>query len=247
MGKNAKLFLSTAIAISFLAGALFITGCAGGDMATVTINIGDHIAQADRPSMVDRIIAFFSLSTRLQADPPPSSIYGIDLTINGPGMETIVRSIPLDTGLITVDVPSGPARVFTIVGYNESDERYMGGIETKDLAPGASETISITMGDLPIAPMNPYAENNYPGITMTWEYNGYPESLVGFIVYRAWQEEGPFVPIAAGRKEDFENNGYRYYDPNGKGSVDSNPSYYKVSATNSYGEGESSYVVHSYC
>lgn len=245
MGKKTKLFISMFISTTALAGALFITGCAGGDTATVTINIGDHVAKTNTPSVVDRIIAFLSLSSRAQAGPVPSDVYDVTVTINGAGMSSITQSIP-ETGVITLDVPSGPARVFTVVGHDVDGARYMGGIATKDLAAGESVILPIQMGELPMIPSDPYAYTS-SGITLYWDYYGDPESLIGFIIYRSSQLDGLFVPIAAGRKEDFENDGYRFNDPTGGSSMSSNPSFYKIAATNAYGVGQSTYAVYSSC
>lgn len=259
MGKKAKLFFSTAIGISFLAGALFITGCSGGETATVTISIGKHVAKVDRPSIVDRILAFLTFSTRLQADPPSVFFNRIDLTVSGAGMETIDRTIPTDTGEITLDVPSGPARVFTIVGYDDADSRLMGGIATKDLAPGGSELISIMMGDLPPAP--DFIDGSGGGggpVTITWYYMDYgdPAGLVGFRVFRApdtpgWIDPNDpsliYLPVAIGRKEDFGDNfGYELAFPAGV-LTQYSYLYFGVAAINQYGEGEPYFMNHYYC
>ncbi len=255
MGKKAKLFLSTAIGISFLAGALFITGCAGGDTATVTINTGIHRqASAAEATLFERFLAFLHPGTTAYAESAISfddAIEILNVTITGPGMSVIKKDIPLDTGILSVDVPSGPARIFTVVAYydygeEEGTERKYGGIATKDLAAGESVIIPIQMGNLPEIPYNENAYSNFlGGINLSWSYGGDEESLVGFIIYRSRQEDGPFVPIAAGRKEEFAGEGWIYYDPTG--NTMPNPSYYKVSATNSYGEGESTYAFYAYC
>ncbi|HSV95630.1 MAG TPA: hypothetical protein VLM75_01720 [Spirochaetota bacterium] len=241
-------YLTTLFILALFATAFFITGCAGGDMATVTINIGNHVAKVDRPSIVDRILAFLTFSTRLQADPPSVFFNRIDLTVSGAGMRTIDRTIPTDTGEITLDMPSGPARVFTIVGYDDADSRLMGGIATKDLAAGENVTIPIQMGELPYPPNNTYAISG-PGVNISWSYStGEPIGLIGFIIYRSSQPGGPFIPIAAGRKEDFDNVGYRFIDPTGRGgSEEPNPTYYKIAATNPYGEGQSTYEFYANC
>ena len=195
MRRARSKFLSIALTMALLGAMAAVTGCAGGDMATVTVSIGNITAKAEKPSIVDRILAFLTFSTRLQADPPSVFFNRIDLTVSGAGMETIERIIPTDTGEITLDVPSGPKRVFTIVGYDDGDSRIMGGITSKDLAPGASETIFITMGNLIQMPDEP---GGYTGglnpFNFTWNFPtaNYGE-LIGFKVYRS-QDTSPSVP-----------------------------------------------------
>ena len=104
-------------AITMLAGALILSGCAGGDIATVTINTGIHKqVSAAKVTLFDRLLAFLRPGMKAYADSP--NVYDPDiailtLTITGSGMNAITKDIPLDTGLISVDVPSGPgARVY---------------------------------------------------------------------------------------------------------------------------------------
>jgi len=253
-----SLFSSSIICIC-LFGALLVTGCAGGDMAKVTINIGNHVAKTDRPSIVDRILAFLTFSTRLQADPPSVFFKRIDLAVSGTGMETIERTIPTDTGEITLDVPSGPKRVFTIVGYDDGDSRIMGGIATKDLTPGGNEIISIMMGDLPFAPdfVNGSSATGGP-VTITWYYTDYsdPAGLVGFRIYRAPDTQSYtnpndpsliYLPVAIGRKENFGDNfGYELIFP-ASGLTPNRYLYFGVAAINQYGEGEPVFYNYFYC
>ncbi len=92
------------------------------------------MAKADMPSVVDRIIAFLSLSTRVQADPVPSGVYEVSLMVSGAGMASITRNIP-ESGELTLDVPSGAGAHLTVVGYDEGGYRYMGGIATRESLP----------------------------------------------------------------------------------------------------------------
>ena len=43
------------------------------------------------------------------------TVTGIALTVTGSGMDAINKPIPLDTKQIDIDVPSGTARVFTVI------------------------------------------------------------------------------------------------------------------------------------
>jgi len=257
-----SLFSSSIICIC-LFGALLVTGCAGGDMATVTVSIGNITAKAEKPSVVDRLIAFFSLSTKLQAGPPTFEyIDRLDLTIEGPGMDVITRDIPLETGVITVEIPSGPKRVFTVVAYDNDHMRNMGGITTKDLAPGASETITIGMGELwpmpdrtgPI-PDIPYGHSSFD---LVWGIpNGFYEERIGFRVYRAQDTENfgddpslIYKLIAIVRKEDAIFDG-GYWDYRLPMSSDGVPQgwflNFHITVINEYGEGDPGYYCYHQC
>lgn len=252
-------FIILALGITAVAGSLLITGCAGGDMATVTINTGIHKqASAEKAPLFGRLLAFLRPGTTVYAESAiefDDAIAILNVTISGPGMNVIKKDIPLDTGILSVDVPSGPSRVFTVVAYHDYTEeivRMYGGIATRDLAPGENVTISIQMGDLAPGPDNYYANRNYsgPGVNINWYYSeSEPVGLIGFIIYRSSRLDGPFVPIAAGRKEDFDNDGYRFYDPTGRyWEYDGpDPTYYKIAATNEYGVGQSTYEFYAYC
>lgn len=220
-----------------LTGALFLSGCAGGDTATVTIRIGNQMAKADMPSVVDRIIAFLSLSTRVQADPVPSGVYEVSLMVSGAGMASITRNIP-ESGELTLDVPSGAARTFTVVGYDEGGYRYMGGIATRDLAPGENITIPIQMGALPGRPnlYNAYATGE-TGTRLEWDANYSLGETLGFRIYRDTLSEGSFGRLVASGNNAFFFDGeiYSFDDTTGHEGL-----FYRVSAYNAYGESDPS-------
>ena len=228
------------ITLVILAGVFFtFTACNQSDTATVKINVGaPSQARIQKPMIFDKILAFILLGGPAQADPAPGDWYVLELTVDGPGMNTINESIPWQTGEITLEVPAGSARKFTVVAINDGWRQY-GGIETADLSPGSSTTLNIYMGDLPWPPENFNVYQSFPtGAGMNWSYSeGEPLGLIGFVIYRSPQSGGPYVPIADGTKEFFNNDGYRYTDPEGITSFP-NPSYYKVSATNQFGEGD---------
>jgi hypothetical protein len=248
---------SIALTLVLLGAASIVTGCAGGDMATVTINTGIHRqASSEKAPLFERMLAFLRPGTTVYAESAiefDDAIAILNVTITGPGMSAIKKDIPLDTGILSIDVPSGPSRVFTVVAYHDYTEeivRMYGGIATKDLAPGENAMISIQMGYLAASPEYYDAYRNYgaPGVYIYWSYETEPLDLIGFIIYRSSQPGGPFIPIAAGRKEDFDNDGYRFDDPTGIWEYGGPaPTYYKIAATNPYGEGQSTYEFYAYC
>lgn len=116
----------------------------------------------------------------------------------------------------------------------------MGGITTKDIASGANETIVIQMGLLPDPPENHTAYISGSPVQLEWRYDTEPPGIIGFVIYRAPQSTGPFIPIVARRKNDFDYDGnYNFTDYSGTSSFPGpDYSHYKVSATNQFGEGE---------
>jgi len=194
------------------------TGCAiSGDTARVTIDTGLSNQQAAKVSLFDRFLALVSFSTPAVADPPNGQlgVYSISLSVQGPGMDAMNGiQIPLDTGKITLEVPAGEERKFMVVGWNESSEREYGGIKTIDLKGGTSVNIVIQMGLLPDPPDNLGSSGNYPDpIVFTWDYTTPPSNLAGFVVYRATASDGPYIPLIAGRKEEFDTgSNYQYTD-----------------------------------
>lgn len=224
-------YLATFFILSLFTAAFLITGCAGGDTATVTIRVGNQLAKADTPSVIDRIIALLSMSSRLQADPPGAyDIVQIELTVSGAGMDSIVKAIPTSTGELTLEIPSGPARVFTVVGLDSDFLRYMGGIVTRDIAPGENTTIPIQMGQLPGKPeisdiiQYPHPPQVIITVTDGTAYRIY--RTAGFSSYPS--DWGAYYPIGTTTTNIFIETSailYRYYR-------------YRVSALNEYGESD---------
>ncbi len=217
------------------------------DTASVTINLG-HQQQAalEKTSIFDRFLAFITLSTRLEAEPPafPQSIYAILLSVSGPGMTGIERSFArseIDNGRITLSVPAGDARTFAVValvpGQFEYPSRTYGGISTVALAPG-DQAISIQMGNLPFPPsgLSPSRTSNQQEVPfnyVSWD-GADPGQVTGYHVYRAASETGTYVrigtvtnpgPAASAYVEDYAINEQDIY-------------WYKVSGYNVYGEGD---------
>lgn len=237
-----------AISIAAVLALGLIAGCGyQSDTASVTINLG-HQQQAalEKTSIFDRFLAFITLSTRLEAEPPafPQSIYAILLTVSGPGMTDVNRSFErseIDTGKVTIDVPAGDARTFTVVALvqweDETPTRDYGGISTVNLSPGG-QSISIQMGDLPLPPtgLSPSRTSNQQAVPfnyVSWD-GADPGQVTGYHVYRAASETGTYVrigtvtnpgPAASAYIEDYAINEQNIY-------------WYKVSGYNVYGEGD---------
>lgn len=241
-----RIISTVLLSLILTGGFIHINGCAGGDSATVTINVGiENVARAHTPTVFDRFLALISMSSTLRAAPPNPQLglTSLEITVSGVGMASIKQSIPMETGQLTLDVPSGPARTFTVVAYSEDLPAY-GGIAVKTLSPGASETIPIQMGLLPPPPeqMNLNAGWNDPtGVELGWSYSfSEPPGLIGFRIYRSDNlEPGPYYVISSGTKERYYNGEtYTYIDLNGiHGDPDIDASWYKISAVNQYGEG----------
>ncbi len=218
------------IIIALTAVCISLAGCAGGDTATVTINTGIHQqATTSKLTLFDRFTAFFPFIQKVYAEPWDG--YGLDITISGAGMDSFTRVVPSETGILTLEVPSGPARTFTAVAYSDEHRAY-GGIVTTDLAPGASVTIPIQMGELAGTPnissiFHPF-ETEYAEVTINTtdgtSYRVY--RTAGFSITPS--DWGHYYPIGTTTTSTFNDMNvivWRYY-------------HYKVSALNEYGESD---------
>lgn len=94
--------------------ALVFKSCADGDYATVRINLNLPGAEetAYKPSLLDRAIAFLTMSRPLEAAPAPGmyNISSIKVEITGPGMDDITAEIDPDIGAVDLAVPAGQDR-----------------------------------------------------------------------------------------------------------------------------------------
>ncbi len=120
--------------------ALFTCSPSGGD-ATVTINLGFTHDEASNRPFIDRILGFFSTEAYAQ---PPANINKITVRVEGPDMPTM--EFDFDPGLptLTLFVPSGSSRKFTVLANTPSAT--LGGSAERDLEPVENVSISITMG-----------------------------------------------------------------------------------------------------
>ncbi len=214
-----------------------LAGCAGGEMATVTIDVGHPgFAKAHTPSVFDRMLAFLSFSTRVEAEPPPVdfSVDYLSITVSAPDFETITRDIPLDTGQLTLEVPAGNNRTFTLVAFNDHGDGYItrdyGGIVTTNLQGGATITLPITMGSLPPQVTWPGMLNAGTfGVSVDWNESAGAE---GYYVYRSEMVDGPYELIV--HVPGFSNTDYLDEDVNIDGE---HTYYYKVCGYNGNGIG----------
>ncbi len=148
-------FLIRALSVALMALCLAFTGlagCVGGDMATVTIKINHpNFDQTYSPSFFDRVIAFFSLSSRAEAGNLPQGLEfeRIRLFVTGPTIAPIRTQIPMSEGAITLSVPSGKNILFRVkadgMGGIDNPTYDYAGEFTTTLVPGESKEIAIEM------------------------------------------------------------------------------------------------------
>jgi len=134
-----------AISILFLCSMITAAGCMSGNEARVTVELG---LPAQSPvtgdtGFIDTLLGFFS--TRAYAAPAPPDIESIVLTVSGPGMSTITKSIPTGTGSVTLLVPPGNSRLFTVLATGAA--RSFSGSTVADLGSGDT-TLTIQMRSL---------------------------------------------------------------------------------------------------
>jgi len=72
----------------------------------------------------------------------PPNLTSVALVVTAPGMATISTTASVTAGSITVSVPAGPARTFTLLLNNPSAT--LEGVATVDLQPGETTTINVT-------------------------------------------------------------------------------------------------------
>jgi len=216
--------------------------CSYENTTTVTIDTG--IRKQAQLSLIDKVIAWFSLSKAVQADPVPSYlyIYSIAVNVSASDMQTITKDIPLETGKITLEVPAGSQRTFEVVaGYGDGTRIY-GGIATVDLSPGLNVDLDIKMGELTL--VTPYwiSSNNNIEIQCNTSY-------LQPIFFKVYQNIGSASPIyilidtvAASSLSRQEDSGLiKYYYSNSAINSDNFDQFY-ISAVNQYGEGEKTYI-----
>lgn len=199
------------LAIVIVCSSISITGCAGGDTATVRINISLPSRDvAFTPGITDRILAFFTFSEALKADPPPAETPPIDtvrVTVSGPGMAAITVDGSPATGYIELEVPSGSARRFEVrAGYSYSIQGegigyiwYYGNETVVNLSPGEAKNLQPFMVGMP---QNIYAATmDVGGLAIDWSYEstrGLPDS---FVIQAAPSPNGPFITLYPGSGE----------------------------------------------
>lgn len=104
--------------------SLFLTTCTSyNDLNTATVTIDTGIGSAKAAA--------------------PGDVTAISVTVTGSGMRSITESILVATGIATFQVPSGPARVFSVTA-TAGNFTYLG-TATQDVAGNADVNISISM------------------------------------------------------------------------------------------------------
>jgi len=208
MAHGKRYLVGSAVLCVSLSCVALVTGCAGGDTATVRINISLASREvAFTPGIADRIIAFFTFSAPLEADTPPVESPAIDtirVTVSGPGMSAMAVDGNAINGYIELEVPSGSARRFEVrAGYSYSIQGmstgyiwYYGNETLVDLSPGETKNLQLFMVGMP---QNINAlELNGGGLEISWSYDinrGQPDS---FVIQAAPSPNGPFTTIYPG-------------------------------------------------
>jgi hypothetical protein len=188
--RSIPLLLLAGVLASFIA-------CAQSDTATVTIDVGGvQGAGSVKLSLFDRVLAILSLAGKAGAQGTPPEIDFIVVTVTGSGMTSIEENIPVETGTVTFDVPSGSGRTFSVVAYDDIGDgivlRKYGGIVTRDLAPSSSTSIAIDMGPLPQSGgydiwevTRNYDQQENPFDFIRWWREATPPDVTGYYLYRA--------------------------------------------------------------
>ncbi len=130
--------------IIILTFCLFIFKCSPENNFTeVTISIAPKsVSLSQELLFIDRLLRFFSTEAFAQV---PSEVTSIALSVAGSGMTIIEKNYPSDITSITLNVPAGPGRIFTVDGFSGENSLYRGTSGPIDLNSGEGVDLSITM------------------------------------------------------------------------------------------------------
>jgi len=224
---------------------LLTISCSYENTTTVTIDTG--IRQQAQLSLFDRVLAFFSLSQPLQADPVPAYVNFEEMMVNvtAPDIDTIslhfsYTEIVNNNGRITLEVPAGSQRTFEVVAGNGGESRVYGGITTVDLVPGQQVNLNIEMGQLAYtSPTFNYMSNN---VEIIYYKNNNISAPIFFKVYHNIGVAQPIYELidtvaVSSLGYDEDNYSITYHYSNSEINSDNRMLYY-ISALNKYGEVE---------
>lgn len=239
------------VTLAFILVCAGFTGCAGGDMATVTISISHPgFAKTHTPSIFDRMLAFLSFSTRAEAGPWPSELLeylgpegGIQVGVQSPDFSMEPMWVDPQTGAVTLSVPAGKNRKFYVIVsyynfmYENKYNRQLGAVHVTDLAPGETKNIPMILGVLP----------QTPDIGLSSAYISFHVEIInnsiedGYIIYRADGVDSTNFRKIAEVPAQAENT------PFTDSSVSLYSTYsYMIRGYNQYGEGDAYILMNAY-
>ena len=224
--------------------------CSYENTATVTIDTG--IRKQAQLSLFDKVLAFFSLAQPLKADPPPQNYNfdALELNVTASDMSTITRRYAIEElynnyGKITLEVPAGNQRLFTVIAGNSEGEeiynRIYGGIATVDLSPGQNVDLDIKMGELfYISDGNPYYYFDQEIQEFVIQFPAYDEYYpVAFKIYKEINNQLILERIIT----QFNVNYDYSYIYTIRYELDMQNNSYYLSGINQYGEGQK-YIIY---
>lgn len=113
--------------------------CNSGGKAIVTINVGSQ----QKISYFDHILHILTFAKKANAA-VPTNVASILFTVEASDIATIIGTIPLETGSVTIKLKPGKNRTFTVYAYNSNNYIIYAGKTTVDLQPG-NNTVGIVM------------------------------------------------------------------------------------------------------
>ncbi len=142
---------SVCLCVSAFLFSLFLVSCSDSGTATVRISLDlpDSVAAQSRApeSIIDRVLGFFS--TPAYAQLASLGISSVQVTVSGPGMDTVVKKYSGDTLLVVMAIEEGPQRTIEVSASLERDNKtavlsYQGSA-TVDLKAGELKVVAVTM------------------------------------------------------------------------------------------------------
>ncbi|MCU0821502.1 MAG: hypothetical protein MUC95_03395 [Spirochaetes bacterium] len=125
--KKISSFIGIALIVLCFFGSFACSSNENGKFAAITINTG---LQNDKA---------------LTKAAGPRNITDILLTVTAEGMTTIEKIIPVETGEVTVDVPAGSERTFTVRANTNIKTTYYEGTAVEDIQADVPKTVIINM------------------------------------------------------------------------------------------------------
>lgn len=219
--KKKYLFFS-GILILFLGASFILSKCSNGNTAFVTIsfNSSRHSASMRQSDFLDKLRNLFLPEAYAKGSAWSPAHTSVKITVSGPKMNEIEAQVAPYAESLTMEIPAGEQRQFTVIAYDKT-ERNTGGHTIIDLKAGEEKSIAIKM--LPI----PTALTYYGTGMMYWDH---PDAVSGltlikYIIYESNTIDGTYVKKSETTYQEFTS-----------GTVNK---YYKVSAYfQTYGEGE---------
>lgn len=229
--KKRLLILSVAV---LMVVPFFITGCSRDDVAIVRVqlqNLPEGLSQ-NTNSFFEKVFRWFVPNAYAGVIWYPD-LSTITVKITAPDLESIEFNIPKTETQISLEIPAGPERKITVIGYYSGmPGKNWGGHVEVNLSPGDEIDTQINM--LPMTVI--WNISASAGVSMSWAAVANKGNITNYNIYRATAPEGQYAKVlsaAYGQTGGVDNNAL----------LSKTTYYYKICVATATSEGElSDYV-----